>query len=216
MNSYRIIKMAEWPRRQMYDYYRTFDSPAYNVTVMIPAQTLHRYAKEHGESFFLLSLYAILRAANQVPQMRQRVVDGSLVEFDRIAAMTPVMTGEEMFRQVWCEYEADFPTFRQQVEPLVAAAGAGEPAPMPEHGEDFFCASCNPWTHFSAVTQADYSFHQFVPILAWGKMSAEGIVPVACKFNHCLMDGLHTGRFFDNVEANFGAPESLYRALPIP
>jgi chloramphenicol O-acetyltransferase len=33
-------------------------------------------------SFFQLALYALLRAANGVPQLRQRVRDGEVIEYD--------------------------------------------------------------------------------------------------------------------------------------
>ena len=91
MNSYRKIDLETWPRRELFAFYRTFDAPCYNLTVKVEAEPIHTFAKARGESFFLLSLYAILRAANAVPQLRQRIIGGEVIEFEQIAVMTPIM-----------------------------------------------------------------------------------------------------------------------------
>ncbi len=209
MNPYCEIDPACWPRREMFSFYRNFDAPCFTVTVKVGAEPLYVWAKRRHESFFLLALYAILRAANAVPQVRQRVLpDGRIVEFERIAVMTPIMTASEMFHQIWCEYEPDFAAFRDAAAPLVAEAGNGSPAPMEEHGADFLCASCVPWLHFEALNPADYAFSQDIPVLTWGRLE-DGRIPVSVKFNHCFVDGLHVGRFFRQLEEGFSCPETL-------
>jgi len=211
MNSYRKIDLETWPRREIFAFYRSFDASCYNLTVKVEAEPIQAFAKARGESFFLLCLYAILRAANAVPQLRQRVVEGEVIEFEKIAVMTPVMTESELFRQVWCEYEPDYPAFRERVAPEIERAKRSLPAPFTGHGEDFFCASCVPWMHFESIAQAEYGFHQTIPILAWGKLK-NGLIPISVKLNHCFVDGLHASRFFAAVEQGFTAPEMLLKA----
>ncbi|MCC8193121.1 MAG: CatA-like O-acetyltransferase [Deltaproteobacteria bacterium] len=211
MNNFRVIDKHRWPRAELFDFYRKFDDPCFNVSVTLAGGNLYTCAKDRGESFFLLALYAILRAANAVPQIRQRVLDGAIVEFESIAVMTPVMTGREMFRQIWCEYAPSFPAFAREAGPKAKEAREGLPAPMEQHGEDFLCASCLPWLHFTSVTQAEYRFGQTVPILSWGKLQ-NGLIPVSCKFNHVFVDGLHVGRFFAGIEKSFADPDTLWES----
>ncbi len=208
MNKYRIIDLATWNRRKIFESFQKFDSSVFNVTVSIKAENLYRAAKVHGESFFLMSLYAILRAANSVPQIRQRYIDGQVVEFEKIAAMTPVMTKYETFCQTWCEYEDTFSAFKAAAVPKIETAKNSLPDSGDEYGEDFICCSCLPWLHFDSITQAACSFHQAVPVLAWGKME-KGIIPVSASFSHCFLDGLHVSRFFENMQNSFSDPESL-------
>lgn len=209
MNAYKVIDRDTWPRRKLFDYFQAFASPTFNLTVALDARAIYRYAKKNGESFFLMTLYAILRAANDVPQIRQRILPGGdIVEFERVAAMTPIMTGAEMFRQIRCEYEPAFPAFRAIAAAQVAAAKEGRPC-MTEEGCDFICASCVPWVHFTGIDHAQYTFSQELPILTWGKMSEEGKIPVGVKFSHSFLDGLHVGRFFNSLETSFKAPDRL-------
>lgn len=209
MNSYRVIDKTSWPRKGLFDFYQGFANPCFNVSVALEGRELEACAKDRGESFFLLALYAILRAANAVPQARQRVLGGNVVEFERIAVMTPIMTREEMFRQIWCEYAPTYAEFLLEAAPKVEAAKRGTPAPMLEHGDDYLCASCLPWLHFTSITQADLAFGQAVPILAWGKIK-NGLIPISCKFSHSFMDGLHVSRFFSHIEESFANPGRLW------
>lgn len=114
----------------------------------------------------------------------------------------------ETFCQIWCQYEPTYVRFAKAIEPLVAA-GKQNHSNVPEDcGMDFVCIRINPWIHFSSMVQAESVFGQSVPIVAWGKM-VDGIIPVAIKGHHGLMDGLHCGLFFENIERSFANPDSL-------
>lgn len=118
------------------------------------------------------------------------------------------MTEYETFCQIWCEYDSEFSTFKANIVPKIRTAKCSMASSLEEHGEDFLCASCMPWLHFTSITQVDYSFDQIVSILAWGKMSKDYLVPISCKFNYRLMDGLHVSRFLIKLN-NFLAIQSF-------
>ena len=209
MNEYRVIDKETWPRRELFEFYQSFANPCFNISVSLEASALHARAKERGESFFMLSLYAILRAANVVPQMRQRILpDGTILEFTSIAVMTPIMTDREMFNSIWCEYAPTFAEFAKEAAPKAEKARQAPITLIPGRGDDFICASCLPWLHFTSVTQAEHSFGQTVPILSWGKLE-NGRVPISCKFNHAFVDGLHASRFFGHIGKSFTNPDCL-------
>ncbi|MFT8973254.1 CatA-like O-acetyltransferase, family 1 [Zymomonas mobilis] len=214
MIAYRIIDTQTWPRKAHFDFYRQFANPCFNLCVPIEAQRLYETAKDNGVSFFQLALYAILRATNSVPQLKQRVLGDKVIEYPNIEVMTPVMTANEGFRQIWCENTADFSSFTKAVTPQIEIAKTTEAAPLRVQKENFFCASCLPWVHFSAITHAEFSFGSAVPTLTWGKLK-DGKIPVACKFNHAFVDGLHASRFFMQLEALFADPDSLWREHPV-
>ena len=209
MNRSTILNAATWPRRKLAEEYRNFDSPCYSLTVKLKAEALFRHAKAHGESFFLLALYAILRATTAVPQIRQRWQGDAVIEFETLSIMTPVMGAEDMFHEAWCDSAPDFLSFKASASPRIEAAKAGNGCCLTEERQDFICANCIPWLHFESMSSAHYDFQQSVPILTWGKLE-DGKIPVAVKLNHCFMDGLHAGRFFDALADGFAHPERLY------
>ena len=212
MAHYRIIDTATWPRRDHFTFYRQFANPSFNLCVPIAAQRLYECAKDRRVSFFQLALYALLRAANGVPQLRQRVRNDEVIEYDSLAVMTPVMTVEEGFRQVWCDNAPEFTIFSDAATPKIVAARETPPAPLIVDGEHFICASCLPWLHFTSMTHAEYAVGAAVPALTWGKLQ-NGVIPVAGRFNHAFVDGLHASRFFALVEEGFSDPERLWQPL---
>lgn len=214
MTAYKIINTQIWHRKAHFDFYRQFANPCFNLCVPIEAQRLYESAKDNGVSFFQLALYAILRAVNSVPQLKQRVLGNQVVEYSNIEVMTPIMTDNEGFRQIWCENKADFLSFTKAVTEKIEIAKKTEAAPLIVQQENFFCASCLPWVHFSAITHAEFSFGATVPTLTWGKLK-DGKIPVSCKFNHAFVDGLHASRFFIQLEMLFADPDSLWIEPPI-
>ena len=178
----------------------------------IAAQRLYECAKDRRGSFFQLALYALLRAANGVPQLRQRVWNDEVIEYDSLAVMTPVMTVGEGFRQVWCDNAPEFTAFSAAATPKIVAARETSPAPLIVDGEHFICASCLPWLHFTSMTHAEYAVGAAVPALTWGKLQ-NGVIPVAGRFNHAFVDCLHASRFYALVEEGFNDPERLWLPL---
>ncbi len=210
MNRCREINLADWPRRRTFEYYRTFENQLFNITLEAEAGEVCRFAHANGVSFFLLTLFAILRAVNAVPQFRQRILpDGRLVEYEHVAALTPIMTPQEEFCMALTEYADTFAEFRRMAEPAVAAAKRGEFDPSVRERTDFICASCVPHYHFTSLTQAALSLSQSIVILAWGRMDSNGRIPIALQLNHALVDGLHVGRFLARLEELTRKPELL-------
>ena len=76
MNRYREIDKNAWPRRAVFEYYRTFQNQLFNITLEVNAEPAYRMAKRTGRSFFLTMLYPLLRAVNAVPALRQ-ILNGS-------------------------------------------------------------------------------------------------------------------------------------------
>ncbi|MFW3987844.1 CatA-like O-acetyltransferase, partial [Klebsiella pneumoniae subsp. pneumoniae] len=129
-----------------------------------------------------------------------------------LAVMTPVMTVGEGFRQVWCDNAPEFTAFSAAATPKIVAARETSPAPLIVDGEHFICASCLPWLHFTSMTHAEYAVGAAVPALTWGKLQ-NGVIPVAGRFNHAFVDGLHASRFYALVEEGFNDPERLWLPL---
>ncbi len=185
MAHYRVIDKASWPRPDHFTFYRTFANPSFNLCVPVEAQQLYTCAKDHGVSFFQLALFGLLRAANAVPQLKQRLRNEDIIEYDAISVMTPIMTASEGFRQVWCDNAANFPAFSAAATPRIEAARSTNPSPLIVEEENFFLRQ------LPAV--AALQRHDPCGILRGrggarpdvGKLK-NGIIPVAGRFNHAF------------------------------
>ena len=115
------IEIASWPRRSHYEYFRTFDCPMFSITSPVRVDALYRYAKREGVSFFILCLFVLLKALNRVPQLRQRVEEGEVWEYESVNALVPVLAADGEFTQILVEYRMELPDFLEHAVPLVQA-----------------------------------------------------------------------------------------------
>ena len=79
--SYQLIDMTKDPRSGQFAYFRQTLFPFAGVTAEVDITNFA--ARRQGRPFFLSFLYAVVRAANAVPQLRRRIrADGSVVEYN--------------------------------------------------------------------------------------------------------------------------------------
>ena len=76
------IDMDAYPRKSHFEYFNSLAYPYVGLTANVDVTNVLRFAKEKGGSSFLAVLYVAVQAANEVPQLRQRIEDDRIVEFD--------------------------------------------------------------------------------------------------------------------------------------
>lgn len=94
----------------------------FSITSPVRVDALYRYAKREGVSFFILCLFVLLKALNRVPQLRQRVEEGEVWEYESVNALVPVLAADGEFTQILVEYRMEMPDFLEHAVPLVQAA----------------------------------------------------------------------------------------------
>lgn len=200
--SYQIIDMTNDPRSGQFAYFRQMLFPFAGVTAEVDITDFA--ARRQGRPFFLSFLYAVVRAANAVPQLRRRIrEDGSVVEYDWCPPSYTAMKPDGVY--VYCTVEGDLPyeAFvalgqRRQREVL-------ERGTLTEDGDplSFFFVSSLPWLHYSQLEHPAVSADDSNPRISWGKALTAGgrtTLPVSLYVNHALADGLHISQFFANLE----------------
>ena len=66
----KIIDMTKDPRGGQFEYFRSMSAPWAGITV--PVDITDLLASLNGRPFFLSYLYAVMRSANAVPELRRR------------------------------------------------------------------------------------------------------------------------------------------------
>src|ERR1043165_7761339 len=68
------IDLDTWPRREVFEFYRSFDKPFFNVCVQLEVTNLLNELRRHaGVSVALTYPYFALKAANEIEQFRYRL-----------------------------------------------------------------------------------------------------------------------------------------------
>lgn len=194
------INMDTYPRKSHFEYFGSLAFPYMALTANVDVTNAIRYAKARGGSTFHAVLWLVSQAANRVPELRQRIEDGKIVEYDHCNSGHTVALPDRTF----CNCTTD--CRRTLEEFLVYAKLQQEEAArhtgfvnQEEDESGMFFTSCVPWVQFTQATQPVPIPADSNPRIVMGKYFREGdriMMPLNIQCNHALVDGWHVGEFF--------------------
>ncbi len=198
------IDMQSYPRRSHFEYFRHLAYPYVGLTANVDVTSLLKKAKALGGSGFHAILWATSRAANAVPQLRQRIEGDGIVEYDHCDAGHTVALPDETFCNCTTDcrrsLEEFLPYARQQQERAKLHHGFVNPD---EDESGMIFTSCVPWVAFTQCIQPVPIPADCNPRIVCGKYIKEGdrtLMPLHIQCNHALVDGLHLAKFYQEFE----------------
>lgn len=210
----RIVDLQTWPRRAHYEMYRAFDFPHFSLCGMLEVSALQAWrAKadpDRRASFSLAVSYVLTRVANALPEFRYRIRGEQVIEHERVDPSLTQLTDQEVFSFCRLRYVEDFGQFVALAAPVLIKVR--QQATLDDEGaDDLLFLSNIPWVAFTAM-QHPIHMHPVdsVPRLTWGKVM-DGRMPLGVQVHHGLMDGLHVGRYFEQVQDLLAEPQIWWR-----
>ena len=169
----RIVEMSQDPRKEQFAYFHSLANPYVGVTVELDVTELAAWSGQTGTSFFLAVLYAAVRAANSVPELRRRIRGEQVVEYDCCPSSHTVALPDGTY--CYCRLWADAP-FAEFLPYASAEQERAKYAPSLEEGdaESPFFLSCVPWFSYTALTQPTPSPADSNPRITWGRYQKRG------------------------------------------
>jgi len=206
----RVIDVESWPRREHFRLYRGFEFPHVNICVQLDITALWANRARTSASPTVILVYTITKAANRVPEMRQRIRGEQLVEHEVIHPLITVLGDDDLFGVVILTYDACFATFASKAAESLAKAKEGTSLnefPHDQEGkfvrDDLLSITILPWLAFTGFAITRKPQVDCIPLLAFGKVQASGdryLLPFFVNFHHALADGLHVARFVKYIE----------------
>ena len=204
----KMVDMATWPRRGIYDYFSGVSNPFYSVTVPLDVTALAAWAKREGLSFYYALVYLCTQAVNQTVAFRYDIRDGQVVLHDRREpSFTDLKPGAELFHIVTMPAGEDIRAFCREARQKSRAQDmfidmAAEAGPL-------IYFSCLPWGELTALTnERDFDRDDTVPRIAWGRYVEQNgrlKLGLSLEVNHRFIDGLHIGQFVHALEGLIAA-----------
>lgn len=207
-----IIDIDTWERRDNYGFFRTFLNSWYSVTTEIDCTEASVAAKQSKHSFFLYYLYAVLRSANEVNELRYRIdKDGQVVFHDRVDIISPIAVPGKTFYTVRIPYHEDFKRFYAEAYALITNIPedgdpyGAEKTLMQQGDYDVVHLSAVPKMYFTSTTYtvAEAGNGCSHPLMTVGKAVSRGerlVFPLSIYVNHAFVDGSHLASFFEKIE----------------
>ena len=208
----QIVDIDAWKRKDQYLFFKDYESPFFNVTADVDIAETRRFIKSENLSSFLSLLYLTLRAANENEAFRYRIEDDQVVLYDTIHAGSTILNDDETFGFCYFDYHTSFEDFYGHAERSLKIYREGnQEMKAREDRHDLIHYSVTPWVHFRGVSHARrIPPADSVPKLVMGKFEEQGDVlamPLALDVHHALMDGIHVGKYYEQLQMMLDRPE---------
>ena len=204
---FRALNLDAYPRRAHFEYFRAMANPYVGTTVNLDITAFRARQRAEDKPFFLSLLHCAARAANAVPEFRQRIDGEGIVEYDFCRTSHTVARLDGTYAYCVLDARLSLDAFLSEgIEAQRRAAEQGGVDDGPDARELIF-VSCLPWLSYVALTQPTPVPADSNPRLTWGKYFEDGgrtLLPFTVLVNHALVDGLQISRFYECLEDLLG------------
>lgn len=201
---FREVEIEKWKRKETFEFFRNFENPFFNLTAPVDATNLYRFCKNHQLSFSLSILFYSIQTVNEIPEFRLRLIEGKLVEFEKIHATQTILNEDETFSFCYFELQDNIFEFNESGKQSIAKYKQLKTFDVEAERLDLIYYSVIPWVSFTSFKNATrLDFSQTVPRIVFGKFFEENgkiKLPHSVEVHHSMMDGIHVGKYFNLLQ----------------
>lgn len=194
------LDLENWARKATYQFFKDYEDPFFNFSANVDVTRLYDFCKQNDLGYALSALYFSQLAVNKISEFKIRLVDGRLIEFERIDATQTILNDDETFSFAYFEMKDDVFEFVANGRDALEKYKALKSFDVERDRYDLIYYSVIPWVSFTSFKHASrLDKTQTVPRIVFGKMFEENArrkMPVSVEANHRIMDGFHVGRYF--------------------
>ena len=205
------LDLDNWPRKQHYQFFKTFDEPFFGITVQVDMTAAYQHCKQQGYSFFQYYLYQTLRAANATEPFRYRIRGEQVYILDQISASATINRADGTFGFSYIPFQDSYPAFVREAQSEIARIQNSHGLDPGVAGDDVIHFSSLPWLNFTSLSHArSFKFPDSCTKISFGKMSDQNgslHMPISIHVHHALMDGLHVANMVETLQKFLQEPE---------
>ncbi|WP_407374654.1 CatA-like O-acetyltransferase [Methanobrevibacter sp.] len=189
-----------------------FLTSRYSMTSRVNVESLWNFCHENEKSFFVMSLGCLMNAVNSVAQMRRRIIEDKVIEFDYLEGTTPIMDEKnKIYKEMRVETPQNFKNifeWHDYVKDYSRRILNGESESFTlemnkRDMENIANFSCIPWVDFDCLSTAIVTSNQIQPLISWGKVNEKNEMSVAITVSHIFVNGRELGHFYENAQKEF-------------
>ncbi len=193
------VHIDTWDRRQLFEHFRKLADSSFAVTIPFDVTKAYEYSKANNISFFGRYLHDCMKAINSVENLRYRIVDDVVVDYEVIHASATIARENNTYGFSFIEFNKDLKVFLENLKREKHRIQTTNALYPPQNGLDCIHCSAMPWLHFSGHKEPVSGIPESVPQLAFSKV-VYGQMNVAVNVNHALADGYHVGLFAEKFQ----------------
>tara|TARA_B100000780_G_C21020277_1_gene408908 strand:+ start:297 stop:929 length:633 start_codon:yes stop_codon:yes gene_type:complete len=205
------IDLDCWPRRESYDFFKSFADPFVGVQVDLDITGLVRACRTNDWSIHHALLFITLKAANSYDPMRLRRKEDGVVLHQNIDLGCSVLRedGETFtFANYTWNPEETTDQFISRATVITQRAAKGLPLDPRSGRTNLIYGTTLPWLTFTSFKHPKKNNDDSIPRIVFGRFferDGRFLLPYNLEVDHALMDGLHISRFFEllGIEVNY-------------
>lgn len=200
------IDLASWKRREHYAFFSKMASPFFGIVTEVECDECYKNSKESGKSFFASYLHKSMIAVNSVEELKYRIIDNEVIEFEEIHAGITIGREDETFGFGFVHFSPDFETFNHELntEILEVKNCSGLRLNNDDIKKNLIRHSTIPWNSFSGLLHpTNFDGTESVPKITFGKCTIrEGkrMLPISIEAHHGLVDGFHIAKYLNEFQ----------------
>jgi len=208
----RTIDVQTWSRREHFELFSTYDYPHFGMCANVDLTAFYPAVKQRGYSLTVAIIYVITRASNAIPEFRYRIREGKVIEHEIVNPGFTILVEEEVFSFCTVDYVEDFSAFAAKAAERIAFVKE-QPWVHKVLQDDLLYMTAIPWVSFTSFLHPmQLQPSDSIPRFVWGKFFEEGELlkmPLGVQGHHALIDGLHIGKFYTEVQDYLQQPEAM-------
>ena len=212
--NYKQLDLKKWPRIKQYEFFKKYENPFFNLCSTLDITELVRKVKKTNSSLSTSLLFASIHTANRIKEFKYRLKDDGVIICDSIYAGSTVLNDDDTFSFCYFDYYSDFTRFNQNAEKQINLSKKGLIEFDGRNNDfDIIHYSVIPWISFTSFSHPrNYGTNDSIPKIVFGKYYEENNkikVPISIEVHHALMDGLHMGRYLEQLQNLLNNPSFI-------
>ena len=201
----KIVDIDTWNRKRHFNHFMQLKDPYFGVVIPFDVTKAFEKSKQQNISFFVKYLHDCLKAINEVDNLRYRIVDNKVVDYDVIHASATIMREDKTYGFSFINYNEDLSVFINNFKKEKIRIQNSDDLYSPVNGEDCIHCSAIPWFNFLGHKEPASGRLESVPEIAFSKAEENNgklMMNVSVHVNHALVDGYHVGLFEEKFQFN--------------
>jgi chloramphenicol O-acetyltransferase type A len=202
----KIVDIDRWNRKEHFEFFSQMASPYFGLTTEVDCTQAYDMAKRNGYSFFAYYYHKSMVAINTVEELKLRIIDGQVIQFDTVHAGSTIGRPDGTFGFSFTHFSEDFETFNAGLQEEIKGVHATTGLRLSNErlGKDHVRHTTIPWNSFSAIVHpTDFNTAESVPKIAFGRFNLKDgrkYLPVSIEAHHGLADGIHIAQYLKEFQ----------------
>lgn len=201
----KYIDINNWQRKELFNFYKDFEIPHFNLCADIEISNLLSVCKQHNISLFSAMVYLVSKTANDIEAFRMRIRGDKVVLHPVVHPSFTVLDEEQNLTFCDVTFSAEAPQFMQRAEQAIKDTKQSSTLNANADPDASLFMSCLPWVKFSSMSHAMRTppHQDSVPRFAWGKYEQQEnktMMPLSVQVHHALADGMHVGEYYQRIQ----------------